>query len=124
MAKHFALAWLLTILTSVAVQAATTNQVSAFMAVATSHAQTDEALAALKVGPDTEYYRWGEETCTWVRMGKSSLADTEANLGEFFGPDLASALVFAAVTVICPDIYPPCQYSPTKMTGFLPFIPL
>ena len=109
MAKRFHLAWLLLALTPVAAQAATAGQVATYMAAATAHAQTDEARAALKAGSDAEYYRWGEETCTWVRMGKSSRAETEANLAEFFGPDLASALVFAAETVICPDINPPCQ---------------
>ena len=106
---HFALVWLLLVLTSVAAQAATADEISAYMAAASAHAVTDEARAALKAGPDAEYYQWGEETCTWIRMGKSSLVDTEANLGEFFGPDLSAALVFGAVTVICPDISSPCQ---------------
>jgi hypothetical protein len=104
MPPFFKLAWLLLALAPVALQAATADQVSAYMAAATAHARTDEALAALKAGPDAEYYRWGEETCTWVRMGKSSLAETEANLAEFFGPDLASALLFAARKVICPEV--------------------
>lgn len=102
------LAFLILALTPVAAPAATTDRVAAFIAVARAHAKTDEALAALQAGPDAEYYRWGEETCTWVRLGKSSLVDTEANLAEFFGPDLASALVFAALQVICPEARPPC----------------
>jgi len=109
MVKIFRLAWLLLALTSMAVQAATADQISAYMAAATAYAQTDEALAALKAGPAAEYYRWGEETCNWVRVGKSSLADTETNLAEFFGTDLAAALVFAAVEVICPELGTNCS---------------
>jgi hypothetical protein len=89
--------------------AATELQVSSFIAAAKTHAKTDEALAALQAGPEDEFYRWGEETCTWLRLGKSNVTNTEANLAEFFGPDLASALVFAALNVICPEFSPKCQ---------------
>jgi len=108
MAQILRLALLILALAPVAAPAATAEHVIAFIAAAKTHARTDEALAALQAGPEAEYYRWGEETCTWVRLGKSSLLDTEANLAAFFGPDLASALVFAALQVICPEARPPC----------------
>ena len=91
-------------LASGAAIAATADQVPDYMAAAASHVKTDEARAALKAGPPAEYYRWGGEICTWTRLGKSSLAETQANLAQFFGPDLASALVFAALKVICPEV--------------------
>jgi len=109
MVRTLQLAFLILALTPVAAPAATADQVTAFIAAAKAHAKSDEALAALQAGPGAEYYRWGEETCTWVRLGKSSLIDTEANLAAFFGPDLASALVFAALQVICPKARPPCH---------------
>jgi len=84
--------------------AATTAQTTDFIATAKSRAKTPEALEALRNGPNEEFYRWGEELCNWVRSGKASTDQAQENLAEFFGPDLASALAFAARKHICPDL--------------------
>ena len=80
------------------------TQVSEFIASAKAGAKTREAADALQNGPPEEFFRWGKETCTWVRAGNASFQEATANLKEFFGEDLAAALVSASRTVICPDL--------------------
>lgn len=78
--------------------------VSEFIALAKASAKTREAADALQNGPPEEFFRWGKETCTWVRAGNANFQEATANLKEFFGEDLAAALVFASRRVICPDL--------------------
>lgn len=83
---------------------APSEQVSQFISAAKSRVTTPEAAESLQSGPPEEYFRWGEQVCTWGRIEKANFADTTANLAEFFGADLAAALVFAARSVVCPEL--------------------
>jgi hypothetical protein len=83
---------------------APSSNVLEFIALAKSRAKTSEAAEALRTGPPEEFFRWGEGACDWVRKGKADFAATTSNLAEFFGDDLAAAIVFAARKVSCPEL--------------------
>lgn len=83
---------------------ATPEQIEQFNALLKSQVKTTEAIEAVRDTPPGEYARWGEEVCTWVRIGKADFVATQANLAEFFGDDLSAAIVFAARRVICPEL--------------------
>lgn len=86
------------------VSAAANSKVLEFIALAKSNVKTTVAAEALRDGPPEEFFRWGEEACNWVRNGNANFADTTSNLAEFYGDDLAAAIVFAARKAICPEL--------------------
>lgn len=79
------------------------QKVEAFVAAAATRLQPGEALTALNAGPPEEYFRWGEGICRELKAGRIEKQVIEGNLDQFFGPELAGALVYAAKTVICPE---------------------
>ncbi|MBW8469981.1 MAG: hypothetical protein K0M67_17085 [Thiobacillus sp.] len=83
---------------------ATPEQIEQFGALLKSQVKTTEAIEAVRDAPPGEHARWGEEVCTWVRIGKADFAATQTNLAAFFGDDLSAAIVFAARRVICPEL--------------------
>lgn len=87
-----------------AAHAQTEVDVEKFIAIAKSRVKSAEAADALRAGPAEEFARWGKETCNWVRIGKATFPEVTENLAEFFGDDLAQALVFSARKVICPEL--------------------
>ena len=94
---------LLTCLALVA-QAATDPNVQRFNELAMSRVKTTEAKQALREGSPEDFHRWGKETCNWVKIGKANFAQVTENLAQFFGEDLAGALVYAARAVVCPEL--------------------
>jgi hypothetical protein len=77
------------------------KRVQAFVAEAARRLPPGEALDALRAGPAEEYYRWGAEICSELANGTRDEAIV-GNLAEFFGKELATALVGASRKVICP----------------------
>jgi cob(I)alamin adenosyltransferase len=84
-------------------QAETAADVAKFITIAQSKVKTHEASEALRNMPE-ELFRWGKETCNWVRIGKANFEEVEKNLAEFWGDDLAAALVHSARIVVCPEL--------------------
>ncbi|MCB1918020.1 MAG: hypothetical protein KDG52_20205 [Rhodocyclaceae bacterium] len=80
-----------------------------FLDAAQGFATTPAAVDALREGPGAEFYRWGDQACEWVRLGRADFDATTANYAEFWGEDLARAPVLAARQVICPELARPAE---------------